>query len=329
MPDDVVRAGALTKAYDGFVAVDGIDLHVARGECFGMLGPNGAGKTSTMRMIGCVTPVTSGALTVLGTDVSAPGAGRRIKAHLGVVPQEDSLDDELTVMENLVVYARYFGIRSIEARRRAVEHLEFMSLADRADAKVRTLSGGMKRRLVIARALVNDPEVVLLDEPTTGLDPQARHHIWDRLRSLKAAGATLVLTTHYMEEATQLCDRLVIMDHGRVLVEGAPRELVRRCARRHVVEVPRSVLRGRALPSLDTETSDVIDLYDRVLVHSDDGRAVLSTLTQSGVDVDDVYVRPASLEDVFLALTGRDLLDTGDADPGGDREPAHSGGEPS
>lgn len=309
MPAAVVHATALAKAFGDFVAVDGIDLTVEHGECFGMLGPNGAGKTSTMRMIGCVTPVTSGSLAVLGTDVTGRGAGRRVKARLGVVPQEDSLDEELTVMENLVVYARYFGIGGATARRRAGEQLAFMSLADRADDKVRTLSGGMKRRLVIARALVNDPEVVLLDEPTTGLDPQARHHIWDRLRSLKASGATLVLTTHYMEEASQLCDRLVIMDKGKVLVEGPPRDLVRRHTRRHVVEVPRTVLDSHRLP--DFAGSDVIDLHDRVLVHTDDGPSVLAELERAGVEAEDVYARPASLEDVFLALTGRDLLDAG------------------
>ncbi|MFN8104681.1 MAG: ABC transporter ATP-binding protein [Acidimicrobiia bacterium] len=323
----VIRASGLTKTFGDFVAVDGVDLEVQPGECFGMLGPNGAGKTSTMRMIGCVTPVTSGSLSVLGSDVTARGAGRRVKARLGVVPQEDSLDEELTVEENLVVYARYFGIRTEVARQRAGEQLTFMSLADRAHDKVRTLSGGMKRRLVIARALVNDPDVVLLDEPTTGLDPQARHHIWDRLRTLGASGATLVLTTHYMEEATQLCDRLVIMDGGRVLVEGPPRELVRRCVPRHVVEVSRAALDGRAMPALDG--CEVIDLHDRVLVHTDDGRAVVSALEGAGIDAEDVYARPASLEDVFLALTGRDLLDAGDAGdaagsgaaPGGDGGP--------
>lgn len=320
MSAPVISAAALTKAFGNFVAVRGVDLEVETGECFGMLGPNGAGKTSTMRMIGCATPVSSGSLTVLGTDVTARGAGRRVKARLGVVPQEDSLDEELTVEENLVVYARYFGIRAAVARERAGEQLAFMSLADRAHDKVRTLSGGMKRRLVIARSLVNDPDLVLLDEPTTGLDPQARHHIWDRLRTLKASGATLVLTTHYMEEATQLCDRLVIMDGGRVLVEGSPRDLVRRCVRRHVVEVPRTVLDGRVMPALDE--SELIDLHDRVLVHTDDGREVVSALADAGIDADDVYARPASLEDVFLALTGRDLLDAGPAAHAGEVDDA-------
>lgn len=317
MSAPVISASALTKSFGDFVAVDAVDLEVAAGECFGMLGPNGAGKTSTMRMIGCVSPVTAGALTVLGTDVGSSGAGRRVKARLGVVPQEDSLDEDLTVEENLVVYARYFGIRGRGVGTKVRDLLGFMSLADRAGAKVKTLSGGMRRRLVIARALVNDPEVVLLDEPTTGLDPQARHHIWDRLRGLKGSGVTLVLTTHYMEEAAQLCDRLVIMDRGRVLVEGPPRVLVDRCVRRHVVEVPRSALDGHTLPDLPgTET---LDLYDRVLIHTDTGRDVVTALEAAGLAPGEVFVRPASLEDVFLALTGRDLLDAGDPGAGAAR----------
>lgn len=303
---NVVVARGLTKRFGDFCAVDAIDLAVRRGECFGMLGPNGAGKTSTMRMIGCVTPVTGGSLEVLGVDVSAPGSARRIKSRLGVVPQDDALDDELTVEENLVVYAGYFGIRRRPARARAAELLAFMSLGDRAGAKVRTLSGGMKRRLVIARSLVNDPELVLLDEPTTGLDPQARHHIWDRLRSLKEEGATLLLTTHYMEEAAQLCDRLVIMDRARILVEGSPRDVVAANVPRHVVEVPRSTLNGRRIPDGLGETQE---LTDRILVHADDGRVVVAALDDTGIDTSAVMLRMATLEDVFLRLTGRDLAE--------------------
>lgn len=316
-PGPVITATALTKSFGDFVAVDALDLEVEAGECFGMLGPNGAGKTSTMRMFGCASPVTAGTLTVLGSDVDAPGAGRRIKGRLGVVPQDDSLDEELTVEENLVVYARYFGIRGSGVRTKVGDLLAFMSLADRAGAKVKTLSGGMRRRLVIARALVNDPDVVLLDEPTTGLDPQARHHIWDRLRGLKGSGVTLVLTTHYMEEAAQLCDRLVIMDRGRVLVEGPPRELVQRCVRSHVVEVPRAALDGRSVPELPG--AEVLDLYDRVLLHTDTGPDVVTALEAAGIPPGTAFVRPASLEDVFLALTGRDLLETGEATSGAPR----------
>ncbi len=223
-PQALIEARALTKRFGGFVAVDGIDFRIEAGEAFGFLGPNGAGKSSTMRMIGCVSPVTGGTLRVLGLDPAVDGP--RIRARLGVVPQEDNLDTELTVWDNLMIYGRYFDLARPEIRRRAEELLEFVQLSDRRDSRVDPLSGGMKRRLTIARALINQPEVLLLDEPTTGLDPQARHMLWERLYRLKQTGVTLVLTTHYMDEAEQLCDRLVIMDRGQIVAEGSPAALV-------------------------------------------------------------------------------------------------------
>src|SRR5215217_6285587 len=221
----LVEASALTKRFGSFTAVDGVDFHVEPGEAFGMLGPNGAGKSSTMRMIGCVSPVTSGVLRILGMDPAVDGP--RIRARLGVVPQENTLDDELTVFENLLVYGRYFDLSRPVIRERAAELLGFFQLTERSADRVEPLSGGMKRRLTIARALINEPELVLLDEPTTGLDPQARHALWERLYRLKQQGTTLVLTTHYMDEAEQLCDRLVVMDQGRIVAEGSPAELIR------------------------------------------------------------------------------------------------------
>src|SRR4051812_44577198 len=235
-PGDVlVRARGLTKTFADFTAVDGIDVEVRRGEAFGFLGPNGAGKSSTMRMIGCVSPASGGELRVLGLDPRTDGP--RIRARLGVVPQRDTLDEELTVRENLLVYARYFGIPKAAAAAKAEELLEFAQLTERAGSKVEPLSGGMRRRLTIARSLVNDPEILLLDEPTTGLDPQARHVLWDRLFRLKRQGVTLVITTHYMDEAEQLCDRLVVMDHGRIVAEGSPRSLIADYSTREVLEL--------------------------------------------------------------------------------------------
>src|SRR5438874_2351410 len=231
----LIRARGLVKRFGDFVAVDGIDFDVARGEAFGFLGPNGAGKSSTMRMIGCVSPVSGGELSVLGLDPATDGPA--IRGRLGVVPQADTLDNELTVQENLFIYGRYFGLSRADVRARAKELLEFVQLGERAKSKVEPLSGGMKRRLTIARALVNDPELLLLDEPTTGLDPQARHAVWDRLFRLKQQGVTLVLTTHYMDEAEQLCDRLVIMHQGKIAQEGSPLELIQRLSTREVVEL--------------------------------------------------------------------------------------------
>jgi len=308
--ESYVTARGLTKAFGTFTAVDGIDFSVARGEAFGFLGPNGAGKSSTMRMIGCVSPVTSGELRVLGMDPATHGS--EIRARLGVVPQEDRLDVELTVRENLVLYARYFDIPRAEARERADRLLDFVQLGERGKDKVEALSGGMKRRLTIARSLVNDPDVLLLDEPTTGLDPQARHVVWDRLYRLKQRGVTLVLTTHYMDEAEQLCDRLVVMDHGRIVAEGSPWELIATHVSREVLEV-RLGERGGAAPDLagllDGVASRVEELPDRVLVYAEDGERAAEVLHDRGVRPVATLVRRSTLEDVFLKLTGRTLVD--------------------
>jgi lipooligosaccharide transport system ATP-binding protein len=289
--------------------VDGIDFDIARGESFGFLGPNGAGKTSTMRMIGCVSPVSEGTLRVFGLDPARDGV--RIRARLGVVPQLDTLDPDLTVRENIVVYGRYFGLPRRELRARADELLAFVQLSERADDKVEPLSGGMKRRLTIARSLVNDPEALLLDEPTTGLDPQARHVVWDRLYRLKQLGVTLVLTTHYMDEAEQLCDRLVVMDKGRIAAEGTPLELIRRYSTREVVELRfRDGDRPDDLrPWTDGLVERVESLPDRVLLYTDDGDAAAHGLHARGLVPESVLVRRSTLEDVFLHLTGRTLVD--------------------
>ena len=224
VPEVLVHARGLTKRFGDFTAVDGIDFDLFRGEAFGFLGPNGAGKSSTMRMLGCVSPPTAGELTILGGDPVRDGAA--IRARLGVVPQEDTLDSELSVRENLLVYGRYFGLPRKLINERTDQLLDFVQLTERAGDQVDPLSGGMKRRLTIARSLINDPDILILDEPTTGLDPQARHVVWDRLFTLKQRGVTLILTTHYMDEAEQLCDRLVVMDHGKIAAEGTPRELI-------------------------------------------------------------------------------------------------------
>ncbi|MET7397507.1 ABC transporter ATP-binding protein [Dactylosporangium sp. NPDC005572] len=310
MADDgaLIEATGLVKRFGDFTAVDGIDLRVAAGEAFGFLGPNGAGKSSTMRMIGCVSRPTSGALRILGRDTAADGAA--IRSRLGVCPQQDTLDLELTVVENLIVYARYFGVPRKVARARAMELLDFVQLADRADDKVEPLSGGMKRRLTIARALVNEPDIVLLDEPTTGLDPQARHLVWERLFRLKQRGVTLVLTTHYMDEAEQLCDRLVVMDAGRIVAEGSPRQLIERHSTREVVEVRFGLdpLDGLA-DKLDGIGERTEVLPDRVLLYTDDGDAGVAEIAARGLTPSSVLVRRGSLEDVFLHLTGRTLVD--------------------
>ena len=301
----LIEARDLTKRYDDFVAVDGIDFEVARGETFGFLGPNGAGKSSTMRMIGAVSPASGGTLSVLGRDPERDGPA--IRERLGVVPQEDNLDLELDVGENLVVYGRFFGLPRDEIARRSEELLEFVQLADRKDARVDSLSGGMKRRLTIARALINEPELMLLDEPTTGLDPQARHALWDRLYRLKQRGVTLVLTTHYMDEAEQLCDRLVIMDRAKIVAEGSPRVLIERFVEREVVEL-RLGTDGDA-PPLDGIGGHVEVLQDRIVIGTDDGDAVVDHVHALGLHPETVLVRRATLEDVFLRLTGRSLID--------------------
>ncbi|MEZ5145154.1 MAG: ATP-binding cassette domain-containing protein [Acidimicrobiales bacterium] len=305
----LIEARSLTKRFGDFTAVDGIDVAVQPGECFGFLGPNGAGKTSTMRMIACVSPPTAGELRVLGMDVAT--SGRQVRARIGVVPQEDNLDTELSVAENLTVYGRYFGIPRAVLRGRVAELLEFAKLTDRADERVDPLSGGMKRRLTIARALVNEPELVLLDEPTTGLDPQARHLLWDRLHGLKQRGVTQVLTTHYMDEAEQLCDRLVIMDGGRIVDEGSPRQLIDRHATREVVELRvaddglRAVLAAEAAARGDR----VEAVADRLIVYTPHGDATLAALGRHGLPSASVLERRSTLEDVFLILTGRSLED--------------------
>jgi len=304
----LIEARALVKRFGSFTAVDAIDFAVAPGEAFGFLGPNGAGKTSTMRMIGCVSPATDGSLRVLGMDPRVDGP--RIRARLGVVPQADTLDMELTVRENLLIYGRYFDLSRHEALRRAGELLDFVQLGDRADDEVEPLSGGMKRRLTIARALINEPDLLLLDEPTTGLDPQARHLLWDRLYRLKQRGVTLVLTTHYMDEAEQLCDRLVVMDKARIVAEGSPRELIERHSSREVTELrfpagEQERLEGR----LDGVAERVEWLPDRVLLYAGDGEAAAAAVHARGIRPESVLVRRSSLEDVFLRLTGRSLID--------------------
>ncbi|MET7821942.1 ABC transporter ATP-binding protein [Micromonospora zamorensis] len=304
----LIQARGLVKRFGGFTAVDGIDVEVRSGEAFGFLGPNGAGKSSTMRMVGCTSPPSGGELRILGLDPVADGPA--IRARLGVCPQLDNLDPELTVRENLTVYARYFGISRRAARERADELLDFVQLTERADSKVDPLSGGMKRRLTIARALVNDPEIVLLDEPTTGLDPQARHLVWERLFRLKQQGVTLVLTTHYMDEAEQLCDRLVVMDGGRIVAEGSPRALIERHSTREVVELRFAAESQEPFASkLDGLGERVEVLPDRVLLYVPDGDAAVAEVTALGLSPANVLVRRSGLEDVFLHLTGRTLVD--------------------
>ena len=304
----LIHARGLTKRFGSFTAVDAIDFDVARGEAFGFLGPNGAGKTSTMRMIGCVSPRTGGELQVLGMDPDTRGPA--IRARIGVVPQEDWLDQEMTARDNLVIYGRYFDLPWGEARRRAADLLEFVQLTDRADSKVEPLSGGMKRRLSVARSLINEPSLMLLDEPTTGLDPQARHLVWDRLYRLKQRGTTLVLTTHYMDEAEQLCDRLVVMDKAKIVAEGSPRELIERYSTKEVTELRFPVGVQEALDGqLDGLAERVELLPDRVLLYADDGEAAVAAAHQRGLRPETVLVRRSSLEDVFLRLTGRSLVE--------------------
>jgi lipooligosaccharide transport system ATP-binding protein len=304
----LIHARGLTKRFGDMTAVDAVDFDVAPGESFGFLGPNGAGKTSTMRMIGCVSPVTSGSLTVLGMDPAAEPA--RIKAKIGVVPQQDTLDMELTVRENLVIYGRYFDLSRREAGRRADELLEFVQLSDRSSSQVEPLSGGMKRRLTIARSLINEPSLMLLDEPTTGLDPQARHLLWDRLYRLKQRGVTLVLTTHYMDEAEQLCDRLVVMDKARIVAEGSPRELIEQYSTREVLEL-RFPAEGEPPPDSAFEglASRIEPLPDRMLLYTDDGEAAVIAIHDRGIRPETTLVRRSTLEDVFLRLTGRSLIE--------------------
>ncbi|MDQ4005738.1 MAG: ATP-binding cassette domain-containing protein [Actinomycetota bacterium] len=309
-PDDAsaaVTARALEKRFGDFQAVRGIDFEVHSRECFGFLGPNGAGKTTTMRMISCVSPPTGGDLTILGLPSER---GRDIRRRMGVVPQENNLDEEVSVIDNLLIYAKYFDIPKRIARPAAEELLHFVALQDKRDWRIERLSGGMKRRLLVARALMNEPEMLILDEPTTGLDPQARHLVWEKLRSLKRQGVTLILTTHYMDEAAQLCDRLVIMHEGRILVEGAPRDLVARETSPWVIEViePKDdVVPG--LRALEGYTDRVERLADRWLLYTTDGEPLLGKIRGLVPDPGAVWLRGATLEDVFLQLTGRGLLE--------------------
>ncbi|HQR27524.1 MAG TPA: ABC transporter ATP-binding protein [Nocardioides sp.] len=308
MSDSMIRARGLRKSFGDFEAVRGIDIDVRRGESFGFLGPNGAGKSSTMRMVAAVSPPSAGELRILGLDPVTDGPA--IRARLGVCPQEDTLDSELTVFDNLYVYGRYFGIPRADVRNRAEELLHFVQLGDKARSKVEDLSGGMKRRLTIARSLINNPDVLLLDEPTTGLDPQARHLLWDKLFRLKQQGVTLVLTTHYMDEAEQLCDRLVVMDRGEIVAEGSPLDLIARFSSREVAELRFGVGQHEGLAERVADLGQRVEvLPDRLLVYSDDGEAVVTQVHQRGLLPSAVLVRRSTLEDVFLRLTGRTLVD--------------------
>lgn len=302
----MILARSLVKRFGSFEAVKGIDLEVSPGESFGFLGPNGAGKSSTMRMIAGVSPVSEGVLRIFGLDPAV--AGSAIRNRLGVVPQADNLDGELTPLDNLVIYGRYFDIPRSECVERARELLEFVQLTDRSGGRVDALSGGMKRRLTIARGLMNRPEMFLLDEPTTGLDPQARHILWDRLYRLKQQGVTLVLTTHYMDEAEQLCDRLVVMDAGRIVAEGSPRDLITNYSTREVLELRFSAGKNSEHEAQLTGLGERLEvLADRVLVYTQDGESALREVHARGMRPESSLVRRSSLEDVFLRLTGRSL----------------------
>jgi lipooligosaccharide transport system ATP-binding protein len=308
MADELIYAHSLTKTFGDFVAVDHIDFHVEQGESFGFLGPNGAGKTTTMRMIGAVSPISSGELSVLGLDPMTEGP--RLRSRLGVVPQENNLDEDLSVYDNLLIYGRYFDLSRAVINDRISELLDFVQLTDKRDAKISALSGGMKRRVIIARGLINEPDLFILDEPTTGLDPQARHVLWDRLYRLKQQGVTLIITTHYMDEAEQLCDRLVVMDNGKIVAEGSPAGLIQEHTPRDVVE-----LRFR-VGLLETITDRIEDLSehteilaDRALVYTDDAEELVARVSESDLEPETALVRRSSLEDVFLRLTGRTLID--------------------
>jgi lipooligosaccharide transport system ATP-binding protein len=308
MPESLISARGLTKKYGDFTAVDAIDFEVAKGESFGLLGPNGAGKSTTMRIIAATSQRSSGTISILGRDPEEHGP--QIRAHLGVVPQQDNLDGELTVSENLFIYGRYFGLSKKFIRNKIEELLEFAQLQDKRDAKVEALSGGMKRRLTIARALVSEPDILMLDEPTTGLDPQARHILWDRLFRLKETGVTLVITTHFMDEAEQLCDRLVVMDIGRIMAEGSPLELIKQYSTKEVLEVRFGSDRNKEVaPILREMCSRIEELPDRVLMYVEDGEALLEAITAKKLHPTTSLVRRSSLEDVFLRLTGRSLIE--------------------
>ncbi|MFC4333611.1 ABC transporter ATP-binding protein [Salininema proteolyticum] len=305
----LIEARGLTKTYGDFTAVDGIDFDIRRGEAFGFLGANGAGKSTTMRMIGTVSVPTDGNLRVFGRDTRTDGVS--IRSRLGVIPQDNNLDNMLTVYENLVVYARYFGIKGSRARKKADELLSFVQLTGRRDDKVDFLSGGMRRRLCIARGLINDPDLVILDEPTTGLDPQARHLVWERLFQLKQKGVSILLTTHYMDEAEQLCDRLVVMDRGRIIAEGSPRSLIETYVTKEVVELRFGAKHTAELVAIARRLEgigrQIEPLPDRILVYTDDSAATFTGLAERDAEPTSIYDRRATLEDVFLRLTGRQL----------------------
>jgi len=308
MTSPLITARGLTKKFDEFVAVDEIDFDVARGESFGLLGPNGAGKSTTMRIIGATSQRTSGDLTILGMDPEK--FGPQIRAHLGVVPQQDNLDMNLSVSENLYIYGRYFGLSRKFLKTKIEELLEFAQLQEKRNAKVESLSGGMKRRLTIARGLVSEPEILMLDEPTTGLDPQARHILWDRLFRLKEQGVTLVITTHFMDEAEQLCDRLVVMDKGKIMAEGSPAQLIKDYSTKEVLEIRFGSERNSEMADQLRGMCDRIEeLPDRILLYSEDGEALLEKIYGAGLHPKTSLVRRSSLEDVFLRLTGRTLVD--------------------
>ncbi len=308
MSEALISARGLTKRYGDFTAVDAIDFDVAKGESFGLLGPNGAGKSTTMRIIAATSQRTSGTITILGRDPEEHGP--QIRAHLGVVPQQDNLDTELTVTENLFIYGRYFGLGKRFIRTKIEELLEFAQLEEKRDVKVDALSGGMKRRLTIARALVSEPDILMLDEPTTGLDPQARHILWDRLFRLKELGVTLVITTHFMDEAEQLCDRLVVMDKGKIMAEGSPLELIKTYSTKEVLEVRFGSDRNKEIaPTLRAMCSRMEELPDRILMYVEDGEALLEEILNKKLHPTTSLVRRSSLEDVFLRLTGRTLIE--------------------
>lgn len=308
MSEPLIHARGLTKTYGDFVAVDGIDFDVAKGESFGFLGPNGAGKSTTMRIIGATSLRTSGTLTILGKDPEVNGP--QIRAHLGVVPQQDNLDVELTVSENIFIYGRYFGLSSSFINKKIPELLEFAQLEEKKDTKVQALSGGMKRRLTIARSLVSEPDILMLDEPTTGLDPQARHILWDRLFRLKEQGVTLLITTHYMDEAEQLCDRLIVMDKGKIMAENSPAQLIKDYSTKEVLEVRFGSDKNHEMVEILRPLAERIEvLPDRILLYAEDGEYLLEQIAAKGIHPNTSLVRRSSLEDVFLRLTGRSLVE--------------------
>jgi len=308
MTESLIHARGLTKTYGDFVAVDGIDFDVAKGESFGFLGPNGAGKSTTMRIIGATSVRTSGVLKILGKDPEVNGP--QIRAHLGVVPQQDNLDVELTVSENIFIYGRYFGLSSSFINKKIPELLEFAQLEEKKDTKVQALSGGMKRRLTIARSLVSEPDILMLDEPTTGLDPQARHILWDRLFRLKEQGVTLLITTHYMDEAEQLCDRLIVMDKGKIMAENSPAQLIKDYSTKEVLEVRFGSEKNHEMVDVLRPLTERIEvLPDRILLYAEDGEQLLEQIAAKGIHPNTSLVRRSSLEDVFLRLTGRSLVE--------------------